>query len=205
MGKFIAGIIIGIILVGAAGFVYLHYGYINLAADQPGNSLERFVMRGAMDKYSERHAPQQKNPLQADDATLIAGVKLYKNDCAVCHGGPNMPVSDVGKGMYPRAPQFAEDAPDMPDNQNYWIIKHGVQRTGMPAWDKIMTDSEIWQVVAFLSKYDKMNELSPAVQAEWKKAEGQMPPAPATGSAGQQTPAPPKEAQPHRHDHSQHE
>lgn len=205
MGKFIAGLIIGAILLLLAGFVYLHYGFINLAADQPGNPVEKFVMRGAMDKYSERHAPQQKNPLTADDATLVAGVKLYKNDCAICHGGPNNPVSDVGQALFPRAPQFAKDTPDMPENQNFWIIKHGVQRTGMPAWDKVLTDSEIWQLVTFLSKYDDLEKLSPAVQEEWKKPGGQTLPTPAPGAAGQQTPQPPREAQPHQHDHSQHE
>ena len=203
MGKFIAGVIIGVVLLAAAMFVYLHYGFINLAADASPNPVETYVMGGtAMDKYVERHAPKVKNPLTPDDATLIAGIKLYKNDCALCHGGPANPVSDLGRALFPRAPQFVRDAPDMPDNENYWIIKHGIQRTGMPAWDKIMTDSEIWQVTTFLSKFEELDKLPPAVQEEWKKPSEVMPPAAKTPPAGAPPTTSPQEAPTeHHHEH----
>jgi mono/diheme cytochrome c family protein len=203
MGKFIAGLIIGAVLLAAAGSIYLHYGFINLAADQEANPVEAFVMGPAMDRYAERHAPKVKNPLKVDDATLIAGIKLYKADCAICHGGPANPVSDVGRALYPQAPQFSKDAPDMPEEQNYWIIKHGIQRTGMPAWEKILTDSEVWQLTAFLRKFEDLEKLSPAVQEEWKKPGEVLTPAARTPPPGAPRTTSPKEAptREHRHQH----
>ena len=59
-----------------------------------------------------------------------------------------------------------KEAPDLPDNENYYIIKHGVRYTAMPAWGGIMTDSEIWMVVQLLSRFEK---LPPDAVEELKK------------------------------------
>lgn len=61
-----------------------------------------------------------------------------------------------------------EGAPDMPSNQNFFITKYGVRWTGMPAWKGVLSDVEIWKVVAFLSK---MNSLPPEVEKQWKASE----------------------------------
>ena len=151
MGKFVFGLIIGVILVLAGAFVYIHFGYMNMQADQAVGTVERVYMGGAMDRYADRHAPQLKNPLDASDANLVEGIRLYKANCAVCHGGPDKPVSELGLGFSPRAPQFSQDAPDMPENQNYWIIRHGVKMTGMPAWEKVLSDSDLWKLTTFLN------------------------------------------------------
>jgi thiosulfate dehydrogenase len=170
MGKFIAGVIIGILGVAAGAYIYVHYGFLNMQADQPIAGIERFYLRGAMDRYAERFAPVVKNPLQPTDETLIQGIRLYKSNCAVCHGGPLIPISEVGRGLYPRAPQFLQDSPDMPEHENYWIIKHGVARTGMPAWDKVLSDADIWKLTTFLGKMEVLEKLSPAVQEAWKSS-----------------------------------
>ncbi len=170
MRKFVVGIIVGLVGLAAATYVYVHYGFLNMEGDQPINRVEFFYLGDAMDNYVARYAPKVKDPLAPDDATLIKGIRIYKSNCAVCHGGPFKPISDVGLSLYPRAPQFLQDSPDMPDNQNYWITKHGIARTGMPAWDKSLGDTDIWTVVTFLSKMGDLEKLSPAVQQEWKSA-----------------------------------
>lgn len=166
MGKFIAGGIVTVVVIGAGLYLYLSRGFVNLSAEQQPSRLEEKLALGAMDASTERRAPKLKNPIPATDANLIDGVKLYKNACALCHGSPLNPASDVGGALYPRAPQFSKDTPDAPENQSFYIIKYGVRWTGMPAWGKIMTDSEIWKVTLFLSRMEK---LPPAVAAEWKK------------------------------------
>jgi len=60
-----------------------------------------------------------------------------------------------------------EDAPDMPENQNFYIIAHGIRLSGMPAWKTTLKESEIWQVTAFLSS---LNKLPPRVLDGWKVA-----------------------------------
>jgi mono/diheme cytochrome c family protein len=94
-------------------------------------------------------------------------VKIYQADCAGCHGDVVHRHASFGDSFYPRVPQFAEDAPDMPENQNFYIIQHGVRLSGMPGWRTSLKESEMWQVTTFLSNMDK---LPPKVLAAWKTA-----------------------------------
>ena len=169
MANFIRGIIVGAILVAAGFYGYARLGFIDLRADQTPSILEDRFAGGAMDESTERHAPQQKNPLEASHENLLAGARLYRDKCSDCHGSPVNPNSDYGNSFYPRAPQFMKQAPDMPERENFYIIKHGVRWTAMPAWGNIMTDSEIWQVVTLLSRFEK---LPPEVAAELKTPVG---------------------------------
>jgi thiosulfate dehydrogenase len=94
-------------------------------------------------------------------------MKIYQWNCAQCHGDISHPHLAFGDSFYPRAPQFAEDAPDMPENQNFYIIEHGVRLSGMPAWKASLKESDVWLVTTFLSN---MSKLPPGVQAVWKTA-----------------------------------
>jgi thiosulfate dehydrogenase len=166
MGKFLSGVILTLVIIAAGLYVYLGRGLVNLSADLEPSALEEKLAMGTMDASTERNAPKAKNPIPPTDENVMDGVKLYKNDCAGCHGSPLNPAADVGRALYPRAPQFLKDIPDMPENQSFYIVKHGVRWTGMPGWGKILTDPEIWKVSLFLSRMEK---LPPAVDAEWKR------------------------------------
>jgi thiosulfate dehydrogenase len=206
MGKFIWGIIVGVLGVAAGAYIYVHYGFMNMQADRTPGRIESMYMGSAMDHYAERHAPRVQNPIQLTEANLVDGVRLYKSNCAVCHGGPDKPISNVGLGFNPPVPQFLKEAPDMPENENYWIIRHGIKMTGMPAWDKVLSDTDIWKVTTFLSMMGGLDKLPPAAQAEWK-AGGQVElgaqqnpsaPGPQPGAAT----ATPSHPEKHGHDHS---
>jgi mono/diheme cytochrome c family protein len=166
MSNFIRGLIVGAVALAAAVYSYTRFGFIDLRADQSPSALEEHIALGAMDESTERHAPQQKNPLPPTQENLLAGARLYRDKCSDCHGGPANPSSDYGRSFYPRVPQFTKQAPDMPEHENFYIIKHGVRWTAMPAWGNIMTDSEIWQVVTMLSRFEK---LPPEITEELKK------------------------------------
>jgi thiosulfate dehydrogenase len=123
----------------------------------------------ALDSAVDRRAPETHNPIQPTDANLIAGMKIYQSNCAGCNGDIQHSHAAFGDGFYARAPQFVEDAPDMPENQNLYIVQHGIRLSGMPAWKGALSEREAWQVTTFLSHMDK---LSPQVSAEWKTAAG---------------------------------
>jgi len=191
MGKFIAGIIIGIVCLAAGAYFYMHYGFLNLAANAPVPAIERFYVRGMVDAWAERNAPKGPVPVQTNDADMIAGVKLYKMNCSVCHGSPENPVASVGRGLYPKAPQFLKHGPtDMSEPMIFQITKHGISRTGMPSWGDILSEQDIWKLTTFLKNMDK---LPPAVEAEWKGPTAAPTPSPMPGSpaagAVQQPPA----------------
>jgi thiosulfate dehydrogenase len=186
VGKLIVAIIVVAVALFLASFFYVHYGYMNLSATAPYNPVEMFYVRGMLDKWAARNAPKTPNPVQPTDANLIDGVKLYKQNCVVCHGSPQNPVAQVGRALYPHAPQFMKDPPtDMTEGMIYIITKDGVARTGMPAWTDIVSDRDIWTVAAFLKRVDS---LPPAVDKEWKSFPVSAPLAPAPPGAGQNQP-----------------
>jgi thiosulfate dehydrogenase len=121
----------------------------------------------ALDASVDRRAPAAENPLLPTDANLNAGMKMYQEQCASCHGDPVHRKAALADALYPRAPQFIEDAPDMPENQNFYILQHGIRYSGMPGWTQIYSDHQLWQITTFLSHMDK---LPPAVSELWQAA-----------------------------------
>lgn len=156
-----------VVLIGL--FLYIRFGFVNPRADIPISGLEKATAMPALDAAVDRRAPEVKNPIAPTDANLIAGMKLYQTNCAVCHGDIHYPHGKLADSFYPRAPQFVEDPADMPENQNFYIIQHGVRLSGMPAWNKIFNDQQMWQVTTFLSQMDK---LPPNVSDQWKALAG---------------------------------
>ncbi|HTM89480.1 MAG TPA: cytochrome c, partial [Terriglobales bacterium] len=83
-------------------------------------------------------------------------------NCALCHGTVTKQPSDVGRALYPPAPQLILQPLDDPEWHIFYAVKHGVRWTGMPAWGKVATDEYIWKTSMFLSR---VNQLPPAVKA----------------------------------------
>jgi mono/diheme cytochrome c family protein len=127
-----------------------------------------------MDANIERNAPKTANPVQPTDQNIVAGASIYRSHCAQCHGDPVHPKSPLADTLYPPPPQFVTDPPDMKENENYYIVLHGVRWTGMPGWKNVLTDQQIWQVVTFLSR---MNRLPAAARSVFG-ASGSSPAAP---------------------------
>jgi mono/diheme cytochrome c family protein len=169
MIRFLLGFVAAGVLVLLALVCYVRFGFVDPRADAAMGSLEMKIAMPALDASVDRRAPSVQNPIQPTDDNLLAGMKIYQSACAGCHGDVVHTHSAFGDSFYPRAPQFAEDAPDMPENQNFYIIQHGVRLSGMPAWKTSFKEQEMWQVTTFLSHMDK---LPPAVQAAWKTAAG---------------------------------
>ncbi len=165
MRNFIIGFFVAVILLVGGMYAYVRQGHVDPRADIPVSSFEKNQAMAALDSSIDRRSPETKNPVAADEANLTAGIKLYQSNCSGCHGDITHAESPLSESFYPRAPQFMHDAPDMPENQNFYLIKHGIRWSGMPAWEHVMTDQQIWQVVTFLSHMDK---LSAPMQEQWK-------------------------------------
>ena len=172
MRKVFLGFVIAVVVVLGAGFFCVRFGLMDPRADIPVNSLERRIAMPSLDAAVDRRAPEVQNPVQPTDANLIAGIKVYQTNCASCHGDIHHPHGMLADSLYPRAPQFVEDTADMPENQNFYIIQHGIRLSGMPAWKQVLNEQEMWQVTAFLSHMDK---LPPQVSGAWKAVAGSSP------------------------------
>lgn len=156
MKSFLYGIIFTVLFVLAVGFLFIKRGYLSTEADQPPPGFEKKFAMTVVDASVDRHAPDRKNPIQPTDENLVEGAKIYLNHCAGCHGLPSNPDSQFGHSFYPPVPQFFTEAPDMPDNQNFYVTQHGTRWTGMPTWGKTLSEQQIWTVVTFLSHVERL-------------------------------------------------
>ncbi len=162
MRGFILGIIATIAVIVAVGLFVAVTGRITMRADILPMSIEKSIAMRAMDANVRRNAPKIADPIRPTEQNLVDGAEIYAFKCAMCHGDPVHPKSQLANSLYPPAPQFMIDSPDMPENENYYTTLHGVRWTAMPAWKNVLDDEQIWKVVTFLSH---MDNLSPKVNA----------------------------------------
>jgi mono/diheme cytochrome c family protein len=171
MRRFMQGFVLGILVIPIATLVLGWLGLLPTMANRESPRWEKAFAQMTLNAYVSRHAPHLTNPIQPTDENLLAGMKVFRDACAGCHGDPNG-ASDFGAAFYPPVPQFASNPPRLPDWQLFWIIKNGVRYSGMSAWDgqwhndKVVSDDRIWRAATFLSRLDS---LPPAVNAEWHK------------------------------------
>jgi mono/diheme cytochrome c family protein len=94
----------------------------------------------------------------------MAGVEVYKQNCALCHGLPGEPESAIAHGMYPKPPELfhGTGVTDDPAWETHWKAENGIRLTGMPGFKGRLNDSQLWQVSQLLANADK---ITPAVKA----------------------------------------
>ncbi|HEY3973743.1 MAG TPA: cytochrome c [Candidatus Sulfotelmatobacter sp.] len=165
MGKFLLGVIVTLLILILGGLGFAMLGLMPTAANVEPSHIESRLAMGAVDAAMERHAPHVTNPLTPTDQNLEDGMKLYTMNCAGCHGTLDRKFSPFGKSFYPPAPNLISDPPDDPEWHIFYTIRTGVRYSGMPAWEKDISEQEMWKITMFLSHMDK---LPPAVQEYWK-------------------------------------
>jgi mono/diheme cytochrome c family protein len=165
--KLILGGIITLAIVALGGLGLATLGFIPTTANVPPPRWERRFAMGAVDASMERHAPRVNNPLSPTDANVMDGMKLYTMNCALCHGTLDRKPAPLAHNFYPPVPNLISDPPDDPEWHIFFTIRTGVRYTGMPAWEGVLSEQEMWKITTFLSHMDK---LSPAVQDYWKNS-----------------------------------
>ena len=164
------GVVLTLVVLGGGAWLAANRGWIPVGADNPPGALERRVANMAVDAYVERHAPKQENPFKPSPENLASGAQTYEMRCSFCHGGAASRISPVRTKFNPPVPQIIDRIPGDPDANLWWITKHGVRMTGMPSWDGVLSDDDIWKVILFVKHSDK---LPPSAQKAWKEAAGQ--------------------------------
>jgi mono/diheme cytochrome c family protein len=117
-----------------------------------------WLLEPARTRSIETHSAGIQVPPGLDDPEkVLIGVDHYAPQCAVCHGAPGVPKGDIARGLYPPPPDMAKAAPFYSPAGLFWIVKHGIKVTGMPAWSD-HSDDELWTTVACLEKLPGMSE-----------------------------------------------
>jgi len=151
---------IGLTLAGTAlvaGVTLIGAGCVDVAADSPHSPwLHRFIA-WARDSAIARQSQEISPPADlSDEVRIKRGAGNYAAMCAGCHLVPGGPDLEIRQGLYPQPPDFthaqAQGDPALADARRFWVIKHGIKASGMPAWGMGgMGDRDIWDLTAFLN------------------------------------------------------
>ena len=146
-----------LVLIGAAA-VGIYAGLYNIAADVPHTQPVYWLLETIRDRSVEARARDIIVPNDLKDPNRISrGAGQYADMCSGCHLAPGMKRTEISQGLYPRAPELRRKTTLTPEEQ-FWVVKHGIKMTGMPAWGVTHDDDLLWDVVAFVRK---LPELTP--------------------------------------------
>jgi hypothetical protein len=173
MGKIILSVIVCLIVLILAALALLTLGFFPTRAKMDPPRLEVDIANEARHASMRRYAPRVTNPLIPSDQNLIAGMKIYYENCSLCHGGLDSKPAPLAKNFYPPAPDLISDPLNHPEWHIFFAIHTGVRYTAMPAWEGVLSDQDTWKVTSFLFRVEK---LPPAVQKYWKDTFNGAPP-----------------------------
>jgi mono/diheme cytochrome c family protein len=132
-------------------------GGYNVAADTPHSALVYWLADTTRANSVSSHAEDITAPRDLESPMQIKnGASEYAEMCAQCHLAPGMARTEISQGLYPRAPELVHEH-DLSPAQEFWVIKHGIKMSGMPAWGETHSDPIIWSIVAFLQKLPKLS------------------------------------------------
>jgi mono/diheme cytochrome c family protein len=159
-GKVLLGFVLGIVAVvlGVAG--YLRWGAVPVATADKPFPMEKAIVRVPLNARIGRE--MQTPPFGTSEDVYEGGAHVYRAQCAACHGTPGHDVP-YAKHMYPVAPQLwrkhargnvvgvSDDEP----GETYWKVANGIRLTGMPSFDHVLSDTQMWQVTLLLKNADQ--------------------------------------------------
>jgi mono/diheme cytochrome c family protein len=197
--KTVLTVVLTVLITGVAAGVVVHSGgLLNFAGDEPHPAAVEDLIAAARESFIAGRSEGIEVPDLDDPQRVAVGAAHYAPMCAGCHLSPGAEDTEIRRGLYPQPPNLSQPAQhaghDHGDMQQaarrqFWIVKHGVKMTAMPAWGATHGDDEIWGLVAFLQKLPGM---SPEDYARLSGNEGGKAPAGHVDAPG---------APPHTHKH----
>ncbi len=144
--------------------VFVYSGFYSVGADVPHNKVTYWLLETIRDQSIARASSSIDVPNLDSPDMLLAGGPDYNDMCATCHLKPGTESSDMSIGLYPTPPNLSKQSQDsLGNNKNqiarrqFWVIKHGIKASGMPAWGPTHDDERIWAMVAFLQRLPDLN------------------------------------------------
>jgi mono/diheme cytochrome c family protein len=139
----------------AIGISFISVGGYDIAADVPHWPLTHSVMETVRTRSIARRSAGIQVPALDDAALITSGAGNYDTMCVGCHLKPGVESTEMSRGLYPPPPSLLERPLENPAAA-FWVIKHGIKMSGMPAWGKSMEDKYVWGLVAFLNQLPDM-------------------------------------------------
>ena len=150
------GLVIAVVVAALAAAI-VYFGVFDVAADVPHSALVYRLMEAVRDRSIAVRVKDIQVPPLDDPKLVTEGAEHYDAMCVGCHLAPGVKKSEIRDGLYPQPPNLTEHIHASPAEM-FWVIKHGIKMSAMPAWGKTHDDQSIWGLVAFLQK---LPELTP--------------------------------------------
>jgi len=145
------GLVTAAVFLSAAGFAYLKSTGLSTRVE-PGR-IEALVARSARSMAIPSSARVLPNPIPLSADVIAEGMAHYADHCATCHANDGSGKTEMGQGLYPRAPDMRlPPTQDLSDGELFYVIEHGIRFTGMPGWGTGTPTGELasWQLVHFM-------------------------------------------------------
>ncbi len=157
MKNFFIGLIVGIVSIPVLALLYIWSGHAPVATAAPPLPFEETLAKMALHARIAREAPTE-SPVPPTEPNVMAGAKVYRQNCAGCHGLAGEPKTPAAMGMFPPPPQLLHGTgvTDDPAGETFWKATNGIRLTGMPAYQDSLTVEQRWQVSQFLATADKL-------------------------------------------------
>ena len=152
MKRFLVGFLTGAVFLLLAATAVAWLGLVDVRADAAITPWFAAWLSSSVHRSVIRQAATVNSLAPAAQAEIIAGGKLYINDCAGCHGAPGETGSEFGGTFYPPVPQLALNGTTYSEKQIFWIAKHGIRRSGMAAQRDSYSDEKLRLLAAFISR-----------------------------------------------------
>lgn len=150
MKRAIAAMAVVVSIGVAAASWFILFGMYDVAADTPHWNITRKLIEVVRDRSIAARARNVEVPDLRDEEVVLKGAGQYAAMCANCHLAPEQQDSEIRPGLYPRPPNLTEQRFD--PKIVFWVTKHGLKMSGMPAWGIGHDDGTIWSIVAFVNK-----------------------------------------------------
>jgi mono/diheme cytochrome c family protein len=172
-----------IVIVIAGGLAVIYSGLPNVAATSPHTVLVAWALSTTTDQSAEAASQKVKLPPDFNQMDVFAAYHDYDKMCVMCHGAPGVDTGWVGKGVYPDPPDLHESVKDMKAQEVFWIIKHGIKDTAMPALQPTHSDDDIWRMTAFVKNLPNVTPQEYGSLGQGSAAMGPSPSEATTASA----------------------
>ena len=162
----VATLAASIALAALAGTLLLFSGWYDIGATKQHWQPVYTLLESGMHYSVRHHARGIAPPDLSAPRTVRRGAALYAGHCLQCHGAPGVAQHDIGKSMQPIPGPLVDAARHWKPRELYWITRHGIKMSGMPAWEFRLADEDIWALVAFMGQLPALSPRDYAALAE---------------------------------------
>ncbi|HWN07851.1 MAG TPA: c-type cytochrome [Pyrinomonadaceae bacterium] len=140
------------------GFLGAASGIIPIKASSGHWAITQWFLQFSKQRSVATHTLGMESPGLDQPALVLKGAGAYEMNCRACHGSPAAPSPRVAQHMTPRPPYLPSTIGNWDPEELFYIVKHGIKFTGMPAWPSRQRDDEVWAMVAFLQRFPSLKD-----------------------------------------------